>query len=1444
MSLTRSYSNTTIKRLYGVSGRKCGNPDCNNLIIDGNQQNIGEIAHIKAFEAGGPRYDSSLPDEELNGYNNLIVLCPTCHSKVDQEPLFYTVEKLHEWKEIQEENTQVNYIRNFEKIITERENKKEKCISENEFYNKELIQIVIKNNNIQDQVKIGYGKHLLSDYIINQLKCNKWEQFNDIFIKGLAGSGKTSEMKFAFNSLLDEFMDVKKLKKYKACVVPLFFELKDFQVNFIQNIDVNYNYLIFLDGLDELSEENTPVFFKSINNLRKQYPLLKFIISGRDASFSSQLFNFNILRLDFSDEKNDSELQFLRNKFSNTPLESLVKIPAYREFALSDKSNNLKTYKDFMDKLIDETLLKDKERYDNANEITPRTSKLSIYLDNIKNEFSIFVYKLYKTGRRTFSENDLKFYFENEDFQFIIKSAILDYRNETNIFFISNIYYEYFLALYLSNETFSKVRKIFFINRTNSIIVSQINTLAILLNIISKDDLLFKKLTNVLNKNSSVYILLTDYQTLSNEIRFDYYNKIIDEFNSKKELVYYTRFSSSNDILANIPDLADRLHELLPLSFQQQAINKHISDVQKFLNNPAEDNLREFSNAVILLGFGEEKYWDYACQQQLQKVAIPLLQFFLNNDLAKKVKGLLSYLVVFLWYKTYCWTDDWQKNDWIKFIKEIGCNTTNSLYDFADDSDYRIKLMIFVHFYKNPAVWKLFAPLAVKIINQKDKDDDGSFIPGELDDNFVIKTSVLDSEVFYFNSIIKEEASKITLEELLSIWKALVVSQTSFGFDAFESQEIAKEIEAQFKQQAHLLTEKNVPALYDILTEYITNQKGLYLNNFEQYINILPESIKISLLESLFVDFRNGKYQDDFYISYLVYKLLNITDKEKAQNLIESLNTKTSIKIYNNIIVAGHVFKDEHPCNDFCNKKYPSVCPNQYQKELKDNKDKEQYESERNEMLSHEAEIITSFDKISAEIDKIFNYLDSSVNTIGKDTERMNLIYLEPEEKLYRFQIRQAEGLPKLPVFSECVVKMLEDASFNDDKKVHRKDFKENLKDWENSKNSFWRFFFWWYIRLHNEGVLNFINDNSSILTNIKDSMAAEIPELLRQHDITFYDGGRNRNWVAPFIYYLNSLYNNELPDWVDKDFLLNMIAFPSWSLSVNYSVHMGGEYKWENWESVFEWLHDVTGISEDEITEKALEIYPLLQTDISKTQILTLFERKITNSPEPHPQILNIIVSESLKEYQTPYSENDNTTSINFNLASFWNNYKENEVQKLLPHLQFKEYLFNDKNGCRKALFEYVSRLASFEQKTQIIKSIKNKNSDLSEDQKYILCLLGDEKTNQALIDEFIKGKNLNSNLYYRGFLFGTTKASKKLFNAYIKLFVYSLEGPSERRNELHQISVNMINSSVNRHNFKYLKKALSRLIKTRKEKNEYFEYVQGYLNEVEQKVYTNEGR
>ena len=94
-------STQTKLRLFADSAGYCSRPDCHRPLFGEEGQadyHIGEMAHILAARDGGPRTASDVERQDRASYNNLILLCPNCHSEVDKCPEQFPDSLLHEWK--------------------------------------------------------------------------------------------------------------------------------------------------------------------------------------------------------------------------------------------------------------------------------------------------------------------------------------------------------------------------------------------------------------------------------------------------------------------------------------------------------------------------------------------------------------------------------------------------------------------------------------------------------------------------------------------------------------------------------------------------------------------------------------------------------------------------------------------------------------------------------------------------------------------------------------------------------------------------------------------------------------------------------------------------------------------------------------------------------------------------------------------------------------------------------------------------------------------------------------------------------------------------------------------------------------------------------------------------------------------------------------------------
>lgn len=91
----------TQKRLFAASAGYCHNPQCSRELFEeenGKSIHIAEMAHIFAASNAGPRAKSSLSKSDLGSFDNLLLLCANCHTRVDKAPLKYDDATILSWK--------------------------------------------------------------------------------------------------------------------------------------------------------------------------------------------------------------------------------------------------------------------------------------------------------------------------------------------------------------------------------------------------------------------------------------------------------------------------------------------------------------------------------------------------------------------------------------------------------------------------------------------------------------------------------------------------------------------------------------------------------------------------------------------------------------------------------------------------------------------------------------------------------------------------------------------------------------------------------------------------------------------------------------------------------------------------------------------------------------------------------------------------------------------------------------------------------------------------------------------------------------------------------------------------------------------------------------------------------------------------------------------------
>ena len=101
----RRYLDRDLKLLWGLAAARCSNPGCRKpLIKEATEKDphavLGKIAHINDFSRcpDSPRSDPSLTIQQINVYDNLILLCGDHHDEIDKQKRTFPRERLLKWK--------------------------------------------------------------------------------------------------------------------------------------------------------------------------------------------------------------------------------------------------------------------------------------------------------------------------------------------------------------------------------------------------------------------------------------------------------------------------------------------------------------------------------------------------------------------------------------------------------------------------------------------------------------------------------------------------------------------------------------------------------------------------------------------------------------------------------------------------------------------------------------------------------------------------------------------------------------------------------------------------------------------------------------------------------------------------------------------------------------------------------------------------------------------------------------------------------------------------------------------------------------------------------------------------------------------------------------------------------------------------------------------------
>ncbi|WP_290725115.1 NACHT domain-containing protein [Fibrobacter sp. UBA2449] len=1426
----RNISQNTIKRLYGLSGNVCANPKCRNPLVTEDNQ-IGEIAHICAASPDGPRYDSKMTDDERRSIDNLILLCETCNKLVDSNEKDYPVSLLKEWKNNHEGLVSSDiYNTYFQNILSKQKEgvlRKQEIDIEGNIYSSRIV--VSRGETV---LKDDKGKHCLAGYLLSLAKDYKWEELPDVFIQGIGGVGKSTEVKYAYNKFLDVFSDTKNYDDYNFFPIVYFFELKNFQRDFYKKFDEKENIILFLDGLDEISGINLIELVKYLKNIRSQFTNVRFVISGRQASFDSEIngVSQNKILIDLTDDFDQYEAtnRKLIERFQNSAILDVITIPFYRKYL--ETNEDISGYKDFFEKVVLHLLDKDKQKSDYANNIPAREKdKSSIDRGKVIEELSNLCYETFCNGRIVFSERELKDSTQ-DDFLFVINSSLIKYSESEKISFVSNLFFEYFLALYyLKHE--SKIKKDFFLS-SGRLNIKFVNIISIIFNIADSKIQLVSRLKKRLSKETNAYILLTDYRTLSPQNRASCYKKIFEEFEEKSKIIYYLRWRSSFNCLSGISALNKAMCGLIPAEGKEEIFEYLIGYVKKYHCDRTNQNLIGYTNAIILLGLWGEIIWGKSQQEQLKHASIEIIKTFLNDTLAKeKTRGLLSESAILNWYKTYGWTKGWSSNEWNDFLKQLFPNTLG-FGKFESYEEFYFQLEVFNDFSDDDYIRKIAKSLCIEVMkHQCNENQHADIIPDEIDDNYKTPCIHTDGEINSFIYSLKD-GNYLSADDAVDIINELNHAHIIFHSTNYEFGELKKIIFDFLQKNGRFISMGKVEIVYGIISYAMDEKREFPFYEIEPCLKDLPDQLKLCLLEKILQNIGTLTWNRDWYFWSLVTLLLDISDETLARTNLQLVREKVTAGNDNSLLMKIYNTVDgNRPLYKAIKSEYEKT----FEKKIQEDKARDELlaklEKEHNDKLSQESILLLDSSKIIEEINAIEEFFKNNSSNGISDYHFFDLEYENIEHNI-RYEINFK--CRHTPVFSDFVVKFLQPFEKNGPFATWFDNARYIVKRCFSDDNNFWIGFYDCYVRSHSdEEVKNFLKKNENVKQKIVDTMAIGVCASQKSLDVQQIISLNCPIWVTPFIRYVQIVFDGKIPEYVDKEKLLTIVAYLTRYL-VTEKTLFKNQPSWGNCNSAFDWLHKVAGFNYSKIVDKALEIYPQTDNLYIKMQLLSdLIEHLDCRERE----IANIVLDETRRVLAKPEKSNAGTDFRYASLSDFWQKADGKYLIEIIDVIPFEKYELRHENPCLREVIEFALKHMSMEQKEKLIAKYEDsKDGEIRE----LMRRLGSKKEILRKVSEYLHGGKCDSHFgYNHAHLFGFVKKNIFVLIAYWKLFDYSMKKESERRSALATIATKGIKEHIGSRTFIIFRFLMNRRIKQRIKDGKYVEGLYDFMDEVEQKVY-----
>jgi hypothetical protein len=1308
-------------------------------------------------------------------------------------------------------------------------------------YKKKIVIIdrrIYYNYNKNAEAKIS--ENPLLEHILTQCSERQSNYFDHIILSGIGCLGKSFLMKITYNTLIEEFSNKSNYSQYQFIPFVQFLELKYYYPSIIGNKVKNDidPFLFFLDGIDELNESKKIDLNNELQTIISNNKRVHFIIAGRNSSFSylDILHNSIQLHLEKFIDFDDEELMNLIYDYRGTPIADLLSIPTYRNFVLEKRISKNARLDEFYTLLVQNSLMKDKERNDYSNQITPRKNS-EININDIILALSEFCYKLFMDGKNVFTENELKEYFINENhYIFILYSSIIDYQDKNNISFISSSYYEYFISIALSTKDKKTVLQIFF--SRGKIRIPLIDILIQFLNYSkTKSKELYICIKKNMLKDNIACILLCEFDSILNYERYNYFKSIFRKYKKEKWLIYYGRFHQSYGPLKNIDNMAQQMQQLLTNSYKLKAINFLKNEIMNYLLNPTKNDVYSFGNAVILLlpSFIKD-LWLKEEQKVLKDIALPIIKFFLFNDLSNELNALLSEKFIFDWYEVFNWTIGWEQRDWELFYEDIAGCTCNLLSEITDDNDFTIKFNIFSIFYNDACIKSLLFPIAryaMKNIYPKGYGM-ASFVSDEITDENETPMIKTDDRTYILSHLL--ENMDLNTSNILDL---LIFAQENDLYESLKDTHESIIIILEDKLYNNIFSLNTID--YKIFSDYYFSVEK---HGFNDRLFQSAQTEQLDNLKDFLVKEVIQKEVIKLGVGHFLHNLINLTNKEHSFMLLCLIKEKLSQNIYKDTVY--YVYNNtNHILNkaEYTIREYNTLFKEEIQKETEREKKLEKIKKEMETVKNNDISLILNQDAMIIELHRINAFLISQPKEEKYKTDYGKIYELKHESilRMFPYDYPNCEA----PIFSESAIGIMED--FYRDNIINIDIIIKELKEGLFKDEFFYLYFYWFYIRKTqniDNSDLQKVTANPDLVQKIIESMNNDVYEKFAKKPQEYFEYNHYQ-WLIPFFYYYENLLNNVPPAWMQLDHILKLIVTPEPSKERTVRISTDVSLNWL--------IDKFPIIKPNQIVEQGLKIIESVKDPFSRLQIAKyLLDYYASNEQNIlTDKIMDFIIITTkklfeIKEIMHKYLEFQY-------IGLFWTKCNSNYIDRLFPKLTISDITStikrSDKNAdyqYRKYVLLYCSVNATNEQKIRMINEIKNDFKDTllsdreTDEIHSFLASLGVEDSIRFIIKSYINGKSIHSRFSFNNYPLGFMNQSNSLLNDFIDLFLYSNAKSTERRSIIFNIAQDGIKQHLNKENFKILEKRLIKEIKKLNEKSSWkSEYFNEFLLQMEQLVY-----